>query len=298
MFAKLNFHGNSKAIGIAIKKCIEEGIVKREELFITTKLWMVDWKKEDVEKAVRQCLADLQLDYLDLYLIHWPVATNLPEEEDKKRQEGYFFDYNGAQPDDPQRRLGYHLENVKETWGAMEKVKEEGLARSIGVSNFSLKKLKELLSFCKVKPAMNQVELHPYLQQWELKEFCDKENIYLTAYYPLGGSKNATGGNETPLMKHPIILTIAEKYGKSGPQVLIRWAIQRGTVCIPKSSSPERIVENCDVFDFELTDEEMAQIKAMDRHHRFCTGSLFMPSPLTWKDMWDGENIDWFVCSR
>ena len=270
--------------------------MKREDLFITTKLWVVDWRKENVERAIRQCLSDLQTDYVDLYLIHWPVACNLPEEEEEKRQDGYFFDYNGAQPDEPGRRLGYQIENLKETWGAMEKLKESGLARSIGVSNFTSKKLKDLLSFCTIKPAMDQVELHPYLQQWELKEFCDEHGIFLTAYYPLGGSANATGKREEPLMKHPILQTIAAKYDKSTAQVMIRWAIQRGTVCIPKSSSPERIVENCDVFDFELTEEEIREIRAMDRHHRFCTGAFLLPAPLTWKDLWDEENVALFVC--
>lgn len=270
--------------------------MKREDLFITTKLWVVDWKKENVEKAIRQCLSDLQTDYIDLYLIHWPAACNLPEDEEKKRQEGYFFDYNGAQPDEPGRRLGYQIENLKETWGAMEKVKESGLARSIGVSNFTSKKLKDLLSFCTIKPAMDQVELHPYLQQWELKEFCDSQGIFLTAYYPLGGSANATGKREEPLMKHPILQAIAAKYDKSTAQVMIRWAIQRGTVCIPKSSSPDRIVQNCDVFDFELTEEEMREIRAMDRHHRFCNGAFLLPAPFTWKDLWDGENVALRVC--
>ena len=123
-------HGNQKALGRAIKKCIEEGVVKREELFITTKLWVTDWKPENVEKAIRRCLADLQLEYLDLYLIHWPTFFNLPEEEEKKRQEGDFFDYKGFVDDDANYRIGYQIENLKQTWGKMEELCKQVLFNS------------------------------------------------------------------------------------------------------------------------------------------------------------------------
>ena len=117
-------HKNQKAVGKGIKKCLEEGLVKREELFVTTKLWVVDWKPENVEKAAKQCLEDLQLAYIDLYLIHWPFFCNLPEEEEESRQKGYFFDYNGLVADDPSLRLGYNVENLKTTWHKMEELKE------------------------------------------------------------------------------------------------------------------------------------------------------------------------------
>lgn len=122
--ASLTVHKNQRGVGNGIRRCIEEGIVKREELFITTKLWMVDWKPDNVEKAAKQCLEELQLDYIDLYLLHWPFCCNLPEEEEKKRQEGYFFDYNGLVADSSSLRLGYNVENLKKTWGKMEELKE------------------------------------------------------------------------------------------------------------------------------------------------------------------------------
>ena len=122
--APLIFHKNQKAVGKGIKQCIEEGLVKREELFVTTKLWNVDWKPENAEKAAKQCLEDLQLDYIDLYLIHWPFFCNLPEEEEEHRQKGYFFDYNGLVPDSPSHRLGYNIENLKMTWAKLEELKE------------------------------------------------------------------------------------------------------------------------------------------------------------------------------
>lgn len=164
--------------------------------------------------------------------------------------------------------------------------------RSIGVSNFSSKKLGELLEFCKIKPAMNQVELHPHLQQWELIEYCKKNDIYCTAYFPLGGAQDVKNTKAVPLMQDPVLVKLGEKYGKSSAQVMIRWAVQRGTICIPKSTNPGRILANSQVFDFELTEEDMNEIRAMDKRHRHCTGFVFLASPLTWKDLWDGENLD------
>ena len=143
---------------------------------------------------------------------------------------------------------------------------------------------------------MDQVELHPHLQQWELLEYCKKNGIAVTAYYPLGGSGNVNSTTTVPLMKDPVLLKIAENHHKTSAQVMIRWAIQRGTVCIPKSSKPARIDANKDVFDFELTEEEMKEIRSLDRRHRYCGGDVFLASPLTWKDIWDGENIDSLVC--
>lgn len=145
---------------------------------------------------------------------------------------------------------------------------------------------------------MNQVELHPHLQQWELKEYCEKNGIYLTAYYPLGGAGAVKSTTEVPLMRDPIIEKIAKAHNKTGVQVLVRWAIQRGTICIPKSNNPERIRSNADVFDFELTEDEMAEIRKMDQGKRNCTGFIFLPSPHTWHEVWDNENVNSFVCKK
>ena len=301
---------NERAVGRAIKKCIDEGVVKREDLFITTKLWVTDWKKDNVAKAVSQSLKNLQMDYIDLLLIHQAGFLNLPDEEEKHRQQGDFYDYVGVPPKDPRYRLGYNLDCLKETWGAMENAVKEGKVRSIGVSNFSAKKVNDLLSFCSIPPAMDQVELHPYLQQWETKEALDKRGIKMTAYYPLGGTANLNNDGtgeavrvefgamlnynkrEITLMKNPVILEIAKNHNKTPAQVLIRWAIQRGTVCIPKSVHENRIKENFDVFDFELTPEEMEKIKSLDLGKRYAdpTGLLYADDTDP-KKHWDGEYI-------
>lgn len=290
---------NERAVGNAIQKCIKEGIIKREDIFITTKLWVTDWKAENVRKSIAQSLIDLQTDYIDLLLIHQAGFLNLPEDQEKHRQENYFFDYPIIPPNDPKYRLGYNEDCVREAWTTMEEAVREGKVRSIGISNFSTKKVLDLLRFCQIKPVMNQVELHPYLQQWETMKTLGEHGILLTAYFPLGGAMNMASTTEVPLIKDPRILNIAEKHGKTAAQVLIRWAIQRGTVCIPKSVHDNRIKENFAVFDFELSEEEMNEIKAMDRGHRFAN-----PVPLLYageqdvKKHWDNEYVNSPLCLK
>ena len=283
---------NHKAVGKGIKKCIDEGVIKREELFLTTKLWISDWRPDDVEKAIQTSLEDLQLDYIDLLLIHHAPFFNLKPEDDERRQKGYFFDYNRWVDDDPKCRIGYSLDNVKITWKKLEELVGRGLIRSIGLSNFSSKKLLEVIPTCTIRPAVLQVELHPYLQQWELKKVCDEYNIYLTAWYPLGGQPENEEDKKNKPLCDKVIEEIAKAHNKTPAQIVIRWAIQRNTICIPKSVHEERIKENFEVFDFELTEEEMNKIRALDRHHRFGRPNFFLPSPHTWKDLWDGECID------
>ena len=287
---------NQKAVGAGIKKCIDEGIVKREDIFITTKLWLTEWKPEDVEKTVKLSLEQLQVDYIDLLLIHQSVFMTLPKALDEKRRQGYFFDRPKITDDDPKYRLGYNIDNLKQTWGSMEEVCRAGLVHSIGVSNFSAKRVNDLLSFCSIKPAVNQIELHPYLQQWETKEALAKNDIYLMAYFPLGGAAHVRAGDVAGPMDDPVIKRIAENHHKSPAQIMIRWAVQRGTICIPKSVHEERIKENCNIFDFELSEEEMSEMKALDKRFRFVRIDALVPSPQTWRDIWDGEYVDNYRC--
>ena len=289
-------YGNQKAVGNAIKKCIDEGIVKREELFITTKLWITEWKPEDVEKSVKLSLEELQVDYIDLFLIHQSYFINLPEELEEKRRKGYFFDRPLTVDDDPKYRLGYSVEIVKQTWGKMEELCRAGLLHSIGVSNFSAKRVNDVLSFCSIKPAVNQIELHPYLQQWETKETLAKNDIYLMAYFPLGGAAHVRAGDVAGPMDDPVIKRIAENHHKTPAQIMIRWAVQRGTICIPKSIHEERIKENCNIYDFELSEEEMKDIRAIDKGHRFARPLFIAPGGTDWKELYDGEYSQEYNC--
>jgi diketogulonate reductase-like aldo/keto reductase len=212
---------NEQSVGQAIK---ESGI-KREDIFVTSKVWNDDQGYESTLKAFEDSLERLGFDYLDLYLIHWPVK-------------------------------GKYVE----TWKAMEKLYEEGKVRAIGVSNFHIHHLEELLSEAKHKPVVNQIELHPFLAQEEIRAFCKKHEIAVEAWSPIGRGK---------LLDEPTINHIASKHNKTAAQVILRWHIQQNIIVIPKSVTPSRIEENANIFDFELSQEEMQQIDALNRNERF-----------------------------
>ncbi|OZU88123.1 aldo/keto reductase [Virgibacillus indicus] len=215
-----SFYQNEKGVGQAIK---ESGI-PREEIFVTTKVWNDEQGYESTLQAFESSLDKLELDYLDLYLIHWPVT-------------GIY----------------------KETWKAMEKLYTDGKVRAIGVCNFHVHHLQELLSDCQVRPMINQVEFHPHLTQLELRDFCAKGNIQLEAWSPL-----KSGG----LLNEAAIKEIAEKHQKSSAQVILRWDLQHNVITIPKSTKEHRIKENADIFDFSLTEEEMEKIDKLNLNDR------------------------------
>ena len=253
---------NEAEIGEAIQNCIKKGIVKREDLWITSKLWNNSHRKNEVIPALKNTLADLRLDYLDLYLIHWPVAIKNTV-------------LNATSPDDyvPLSEIP-----VAETWQGMEEVQKTGLTRHIGVSNFSQKKLADLLKNCIQKPEVNQVELHPYLQQWALYDFCKTNGIFLTAYSPLGSTDRSEGmkrPDEPSLFADPVIQQIATKHQASAAQILLAWHVNRGTAVIPKSIQPIRQKENLAAADIKLDTTDMDAIKKLDRHYRFITGKFF-----------------------
>ena len=216
LFDTAKLYGNESDLGTAIR---ESGI-PREEIFVMTKLWNNDQGYESGLRAFEKSRRELGLDYVDLYLIHWPV---------------------------PGLR--------QESWKALLKIRDEGLARSIGVSNYTSRHLEELLRATPAPPAVNQVEFHPFLYQKELLEFCVSKKIQLEAYSPL------TRGHR---LDHPVIAQIAARHGRTPAQVLIRWSLQHGLVVIPKSIRPERIRENAAVFDFELNADDMKRLDSLD----------------------------------
>jgi len=267
---------NEAEIGLAIKDAISDGEVKRDELWITSKLWNNSHGKDNVIPALKKTLADLQLDYLDLYLIHWPVP--LKEDKTFAMSPTHF----------------YSLEErpISDTWKGMEDTVEQGLARHIGVSNFSVKKLKDLITNSNIKPEVNQIELHPYLQQNDMLEFCNKENILLTAYSPLGSKDRAAtmkAKDEPNLLGSSTLSEIANNLNISSAQVILAWALKRGTAVIPKSVNSERIKQNLAAADIELGAKNMDRIDLLDKHYRFINGKFWaVPgSGYTVENLWD-----------
>jgi alcohol dehydrogenase (NADP+) len=269
-------YGNEAEVGKALAESFREGVVTRGEMWITSKLWNNAHRAEDVTPAARKTLSDLQLDYLDLFLIHWPVALR-PEVQ---------FPGSGAD------MVSLEEMPLSATWAAMEALVDENLCRHIGVSNFSIAKLKALAGTARLKPEMNQIELHPYLQQPAMLDYCSQSGVYLTAYSPLGsGDRPAAlkAQDEPVLLTDPVISAIAEKNSIPPAQVLIAWAIQRNTVVIPKSVNPERMKQNLAAAEVILSSAEMAQIAGLDKHRRYVGGEFWTQpgSPYTIASLWD-----------
>lgn len=215
-----SFYDNEIGVGQAIK----ESDIAREDIFVTSKVWNDEQGYESTLQAFERSLEKLDMEYLDLYLIHWPIK-----------------------------------DTYKETWRALEKLYTDGRVRAIGVSNFNVNQLQDLLADCNIKPVINQVEFHPHLTQVELRNLCKQENIQLEAWSPLKRGR---------LLEEPTILKIAKQYEKSAAQVILRWDLQSQVITIPKSITKERIIENADIFDFSLTDDDMQSINQLNKNDR------------------------------
>ncbi|KAM3958685.1 aldo-keto reductase 1B isoform 1-T1 [Aphomia sociella] len=249
-------YGNEKEVGAAITDKIKTGLVKREDLFITSKLWNTFHRPDLVRGALKATLENLNLKYLDLYLIHWPQAY-------KEEADSLF-------PADESGKILFSDVDYLDTWKVMEDVVREGLVKSIGVSNFNKRQLERLLKVATIKPVTNQIECHPYLNQNRLKAFCESHGIKITAYSPLGSPDRPWAKPGDPqLLEDPKLKAIADRLGKTVAQVLIRYQVDRGIIVIPKSVTKSRIASNFDVFDFKLSKEELDLIDSFD-----CNGRL------------------------
>lgn len=263
---------NEAEVGKAIADKISESVVKREDLFVTSKLWNTHHRAEHVEIGLDHTLKNLGLDYLDLYLIHWPFGFEHVDETT-------IFPGSGIGTPNWKITMDESADYV-ETWKSLEKIHQStNKLKSIGVSNFNQFQINRILRETEIVPAINQVEVHAYFQQKELVKFCESKQIKVTAYSPLGspGRPEFMKASDEPLlMEVPEVLEMGKKYGKSAAQVLLRWLTQRGIVAIPKSVTASRIAQNIDIFNFELNCDEMKVISEFTVNYRICNPLIFM----------------------
>ena len=251
-------YGNEKEVGEGIKRAIKDGLCKREDLYIISKIWLND--RKDPEEAIRKTLNNLGLDYLDLYLDHWPSGKDYRKDPSDK----------------------FDLISVYDFWPKMEALVEKGLTKSIGVSNYNVQCLCNLLSFCKIRPVANEIEFQLFYYQKNLKDFCDKENIAVIAYYPLGHGNVARiyieeHNGEFDIFQEKLIKDLANKYNKNVGQIILKWHLLQGVIPIPATNKENRMEENLEVFDFKMEKEDYEEISKCfaPLKKKFCVGNKY-----------------------
>lgn len=268
-----NDYNNEPEVGNAIKSCMDSGVIKREELFIQAKLWNSNHRPEHIRPDLEQTLLDLQIDYLDSFVIHWPQACPSVITKPTLRttgafpapmEEGSMFPYDSN---------GYFVSDndshYLETWEAMEELVDEGIVRSIGLSNFNRRQIGDILSNAKkYKPCILQNECHPYLQQKDLIDFCKCNGLVFQAFSSLGSGDTHLAVTESPTgvipLKDPLIIELSKKYNKSPGQIILRWHVQRGNALVTKSVHDERIINNIKVYDWNLSEEDMKSFDSIN----------------------------------
>ncbi len=271
-------YGNQTVIGKALKDSFSKKIITREKLWVTSKLWNSFHAPEDVEDAIKNTLCELKLDYLDLFLIHWPIAFKKEVGLNRTNDSGDFVSLSQVP--------------LTDTWQAMEELVKKGLCAHIGVSNFSISKIQDILKIATIKPYNNQVESHPFFAQDELLEFCNSNDIILTAYAPLGsGAGSALENNENApnLLENKVICEIANKHHATPAQVALAWQINRRVVVIPKSTNEKRIKENFGALQLKLDIGDIEAIDQLNMNYRYYDGSFFnlTNSPYTVESIWE-----------
>ena len=257
-------YGNEQEAGQGIARAIKEGIVKREELFLVSKLWNSFHDKEQVKPICKKQLADYGIEYFDLYIIHFPIALKYVDPK-TRYPPGFFYE------DD---KVEFSNASLEETYHAMEELYDEGLIKSIGVSNYNGALILDLMRYAKHTPQTLQIEHHPYLTQEPLLQLCKERGIAVTAYSSFGPQsflelKMEKAENTGLLFENDTVKSIADKHSKTPAQVLLRWATQRGVAVIPKSNNQNRLAQNLDVCSFDLSDSEIKQISSLDQGLRF-----------------------------
>ncbi|KAG9285569.1 hypothetical protein G9A89_006557 [Geosiphon pyriformis] len=259
-------YGNEKEVGQGLQKAFDSGIVKREDIFVVSKLWNTFHSRENVRPALERTLKDLGLDYLDLYLIHFPISLKYVDPA-IRYPPGWYYD--PAVEKAVQENV-----TIRETWEAMEELVNAGLVKHIGLSNFCAPLIQDLLKYARIRPDVLEIEHHPYLTQEMLVQYAKSQNIALIGYSSFASQSYVELNwdkaiNYPSPLKHNLITEIAQTYKKSPAQILLRWAVQREIAVIPKSNNLDRVIENKEIFDFSLTEEEINRILSLNINVRF-----------------------------